>query len=338
MASAQTLPSSASIGALPSFGTPVSSSTLGCPSGVSTCLLAQLADPAGAPYTSPYAGAITQWSVTTAGSGEVALVVLRQVAAPATYQVVSSTPAYPVGPDSFTYTFTSKQQVAVGDRIAVQATGPVSVNLRSATGGTVATAQQSGTTAQLNAATGSDLALWLSATVTRVPIVFGVSPATGPSAGGTAVTILGQNFDLVTSVTVGGVPAPFTVGGFTSISATTPAGTGGTVPVVLRGPVGDSTGLAFSPTFAYAASAPPAPPTTPATPSTPTQPSKPVRCKVPNLRGRSLAGARATLQRAHCRLGRVARHGSARHTVVVSQSPRAHRTLARNAHVNVVLG
>lgn len=60
-----------------------------------------------------------------------------------------------------------------------------------------------------------------------------VNPATGPDTGGTVVTITGSGFTGTESVTVGGVPAEFTVLDDGSIEVTTPAHVAGTVDVTV---------------------------------------------------------------------------------------------------------
>jgi hypothetical protein len=73
------------------------------------------------------------------------------------------------------------------------------------------------------------------------PTVTGISPTSGPTAGGTVVTITGTNFTGATSVRFGGAAATsLTVISATSITTTTsPAGTG-TVDVVVTNPSGSS--------------------------------------------------------------------------------------------------
>jgi len=58
------------------------------------------------------------------------------------------------------------------------------------------------------------------------PVVSGVSPNSGPPAGGTSVTISGVNLSSAVSVTFGGVAAAFTIVSDNDLSATSPAGTG----------------------------------------------------------------------------------------------------------------
>jgi hypothetical protein len=54
----------------------------------------------------------------------------------------------------------------------------------------------------------------------NAPIILSLSPTSGPI--GTLVTIIGEHFTGVTSVTFGGFPAAFTVVNDTTITATAP--------------------------------------------------------------------------------------------------------------------
>ena len=55
------------------------------------------------------------------------------------------------------------------------------------------------------------------------PIIYTISPTSGPQAGGTTVTINGANFTSVTTVKFGGVVASFSIVNSTQITATSPA-------------------------------------------------------------------------------------------------------------------
>jgi len=74
------------------------------------------------------------------------------------------------------------------------------------------------------------------------PAVTGISPASGPQAGGTSVTITGTGLTGATGVDFGTVPAAaFTVHSATQITATVPAAAGaGTVNVTVTTPGGTS--------------------------------------------------------------------------------------------------
>ncbi|HEX3842038.1 MAG TPA: fibronectin type III domain-containing protein [Acidimicrobiales bacterium] len=101
------------------------------------------------------------------------------------------------------------------------------------------------------------------APVGAVPTVTSLNPATGPAAGGTSVTITGTNLNGATSVKFGTVPAAgFAVGSATSVTATSPAGSG-TVDVTLTTPGGTSaTGPGDLFTYVQAPPPPPPPPPT----------------------------------------------------------------------------
>ncbi|PKL70014.1 MAG: hypothetical protein CVV30_01175 [Methanomicrobiales archaeon HGW-Methanomicrobiales-1] len=80
-------------------------------------------------------------------------------------------------------------------------------------------------------------------TYIAVPTFTSITPALGPIAGGTAVTITGTGFTGATAVTFGGTAATtFTVVSGTSITATTPAHAVGTYNVVITTPGGTATG------------------------------------------------------------------------------------------------
>jgi hypothetical protein len=73
------------------------------------------------------------------------------------------------------------------------------------------------------------------------PIVTSVSPNSGPTAGGTSVTITGTGFTGATSVDFGGTAAAsFAVNSDTSIMAVSPAEAAGTVDVTVTAPGGTS--------------------------------------------------------------------------------------------------
>ena len=80
------------------------------------------------------------------------------------------------------------------------------------------------------------------------PTVTGVSPSSGPAAGGTSVTITGAHFTRATTVRFGSTPAAsFVVDSATEITAISPAGTG-KVRVTVSTRAGTSCSPAY---FAY---------------------------------------------------------------------------------------
>jgi len=90
-------------------------------------------------------------------------------------------------------------------------------------------------------------------TVAEAPTVTAISPASGPTGGGTAVAITGSNFTGVTAVTFGATPAAsFTFNSATSITATSPGGSAGAVDIrVTTG--GGTSAISVGDQFTYVA-------------------------------------------------------------------------------------
>jgi len=83
----------------------------------------------------------------------------------------------------------------------------------------------------------------LSYTYVDDPTITTVAPTSGPTSGGTAVTITGTALDSTDSVTFGGTPAPFSVINATTLSAVTPPGAAGAADVVVTNPAGSDTAV-----------------------------------------------------------------------------------------------
>jgi LPXTG-motif cell wall-anchored protein len=115
------------------------------------------------------------------------------------------------------------------------------------------------------------LPLFVTMTVEVAPVapaVSAVSPASGPQAGGTSVTISGHAFTTATGVDFGTTPASsFTVNDDGSITAVAPAGTD-TVDVTVTTAVGGTSATRAADRFGYAAPVV-VPPITTITPSAP---------------------------------------------------------------------
>jgi hypothetical protein len=82
----------------------------------------------------------------------------------------------------------------------------------------------------------------LSYTYVDAPTIGAPVPASGPTSGGTAVTIPGTGLTNTQSVTFGGVPAPFSVINDTTVAAVTPPGAAGAVDLVVTTSGGTATG------------------------------------------------------------------------------------------------
>ncbi|MFF1418697.1 IPT/TIG domain-containing protein [Streptomyces sp. NPDC058280] len=81
----------------------------------------------------------------------------------------------------------------------------------------------------------------LSYTYIDAPTIAALAPTSGPTSGGTAVTITGTNLTSTSQVAFDGVPAPFSVINATTVSAVTPPGAAGAVDVTLTNPAGTAT-------------------------------------------------------------------------------------------------
>lgn len=92
--------------------------------------------------------------------------------------------------------------------------------------------------------------------ISGIPQITSVTPASGPAAGGTAITVLGNGFVDGASVRIGGVIAATTVISATQIVATTPAGTAGNTSLLVTNPDGVSAVAAGGFTYGAAAGAP----------------------------------------------------------------------------------
>lgn len=84
------------------------------------------------------------------------------------------------------------------------------------------------------------------------PVVTSLSPATGPTAGGTTVVLTGTGFDRATDVRFGGLSSSFTVDGDTQITAVSPARMAGVTDVLVSTPGGSNNGSGAGDDFTYA--------------------------------------------------------------------------------------
>ncbi|HEY7138106.1 MAG TPA: IPT/TIG domain-containing protein [Acidimicrobiia bacterium] len=117
------------------------------------------------------------------------------------------------------------------------------------------------------------------------PSVTGLSPASGPSSGGTTVTVTGTNFTGASAVNFGANAATFTVGNATTITATAPPGSGTVDVTVVAGGATSATGA--SDQYTYVPGPPPPPSVSSVDP-----PSGPVGALV-TISGVGLGGATA---------------------------------------------
>lgn len=89
---------------------------------------------------------------------------------------------------------------------------------------------------------------------TGIPVITSISPWSGPTTGGTTLTISGYNFSGATSITVDGISCTSPSVSATVITCFTPAGAAGTVEVVVTTPLGSNTTVGTQNDFTYTTS------------------------------------------------------------------------------------
>jgi len=124
--------------------------------------------------------------------------------------------------------------------LAAGASATVTLRYTAASSGTYSIAATPSATNGGGPSNGATASVTVSAA--PAPQISAISPTSGLTAGGTNVTITGQNFTGATAVTIGGVNATsFNVDSATSISAVTPAHAAGSVAVAVTTPSGTAT-------------------------------------------------------------------------------------------------
>ena len=115
--------------------------------------------------------------------------------------------------------------------------------------------QLSVVTANGTSSTGAGTTFTYSVDPSATPTVTGLSASSGPSSGGTALTLTGTNLAGTTQVLFGQAPAAFTLVSSTALSVTAPPGTVGVVDVTVLTPLGlSATGAADQ--FTYQSAVP----------------------------------------------------------------------------------
>ena len=272
---------------------------------------------AGANVASPVTGTVVRWRITGASGGPFKLRVLTPDGGTTYTGAGTSAPETPSS--TATQTFTTSMPITAGQTIGIDNT-----NSSDQIGGALVTGAaltawspplaDGSTRAALGTVSGGELGF--DADVQPLPTVTGVSPSSGPAAGGTTVTITGTNFDGTTAVSFGSKPAAsFSVVSDTTLTAVAPAGSG-TVDVTVSNP-GQSAATAAD-KFTYTAGPPPVTPV----------------CKVPKLKGKTLKAARKALKHAHCTLGKV-KGPTSKTAKVTKQKPKPGSVLKAGSKVNV---
>jgi hypothetical protein len=269
----------------------------------------------GANVTSPVSGTVIRWRIGQAEGGPFRLRILR-AAGPEQFAGTGSGPDTTVPPGTNGISvFPVNLPIKTGDLLGLDLVNGAKIGTLSPVPGSGFAAWKGFVpegSAQVVEEERGDREIAFNADVLPPPTATAMNAASGSFKGGGTVTIEGTDLIEVSAVTFGSVPAAsFSSGSETSLTAVAPqAAKPGTVEVSVTTPAGTAT--VPSP-YAYKA------------------------CKVPGLRGRTLANARKRLRRAGCKLGKVKRLRG-RDRKVSAQKPKPGKLKAPGAKVKVTVG
>jgi hypothetical protein len=177
------------------------------------------------------------------------------------------------------------------------------------------------------------------AEIQPAPTIASLGTTSGPTTGGTSVTISGTDLENATSVSFGGVPAAsYTVNSESQITAVAPSReSAASVSVTVTTIAGKAIA---SQQYGYVAPPPPpvvVPPILKKTPKS--KPKRVKQCLVPKLTGKKLPAARAALKKADCKAGKVTKLKGATPKTgkVAAQSRKPGTKAAAGAKVNLTL-
>ncbi|HEX4463808.1 MAG TPA: IPT/TIG domain-containing protein [Solirubrobacterales bacterium] len=271
----------------------------------------------GARLTSPVTGKIIRWHVVMAEGGPFYLRILR----PSGSDFIATGTSGPATPTSTgLQTFSASLPIQAGEAIGLEAHGPNTSSVGFAVDPGFESyywepALTEGTTSPAPAKLPGEIAAF-NAEVQPTPSLAAIAPATGSVTGGTAVTIVGSDFESVSAVKFGDSPsASFTVDSTSKITAIAPkAAAPGEVDISVT-TAGGTTASGPADKFKYEA------------------------CTVPKLGGKRLKAARASLKAGNCALGKVTRKGKgpAKKARVVKQSAKPGTLLAPGSAIKVTL-
>jgi hypothetical protein len=271
----------------------------------------------GARLTSPVTGRIIRWHVVMAEGGPFYLRTLRPSGS-AFIATGTSGPGTPT--NTGLQTFSTSLPIQAGEAIGLEAHGPNTSEVGFATGTGLESyfwepALTEGTTSPAPSKLTGEIAAF-NAEVQPTPSLAAIAPATGSITGGTAVTIVGSDFESVSAVKFGNSPSTgFTVDSTSKITAVAPpAAAPGEVDISVT-TAGGTTASGPADKFKYEA------------------------CTVPKLGGKRLKAAKASLKAGKCALGKVTRTGKgpAKKAKVKRQSAKPGTLLAPGSAIRVTL-
>jgi hypothetical protein len=288
----------------------------------------------GAHAVSPVDGLIVAWRIAGNSMGVQYRLRAMTPIGPGQYLITGSS-SVGIPPGAYSASFDTALPIAAGQTIGLDVGKNAPIGYVSPLLGAASLVWNPVPGEGLTAAAGvqPELQYAFNAEVQPAPSIASITPAHGAPAGGTTVTIAGADFEKATAVTFGATPAAaYTVDSEDQITATAPAHEAGPAPISVTTIAGTGTS---SHSFTY--DGPPPVVTGPA-PSPISTPAP--TCKVPNLKGKKLKGAKRTSRGAACTIGKVTKRKgtTAKSGKVKVQSPKSGKVLAAGAKVNVTLG
>jgi len=251
---------------------------------------------AGTYVTSPVTGAIVRFSVVDGETpGQYRLRTAHPVASVAFVFSRWSAPVAAV-PTVGVQSFATSLPVEAGQAIGLSMSGGSSVGFREGVGRLAEWGSEPPEKGQSLAEFSAVELAGFNAEVQPAPTITSLGATSGPTGGGTSVTIAGTDLENVTGVSFGGASAAsFKAESEGQLTAVAPANAAAASVSVS---VTTIAGKAIAPqTFKYEAPPAPAPPPPPPTPV--------AHCIVPKLAGKKLEAAKKALVAAKCKLGTV---------------------------------
>lgn len=258
-----------------------------------------LVEQRGAELYSPVNGVILRWNLIDGSTPGEYHLRLAYPYEPGALDFVSTTPGFQSAavPGVQTFNFADPIAIKRNQGVGLQMSETASVGFAHGIGNSVGWAPSvpDGTTAGPTEQAQGEV-VGFNVEIQPEPVPTGMSVTSGPSAGGTEVTITGTNLERATEVTFGAPTATIVADTEHSITVLTPPMSNSTTESVL---VITAAGSGYVPGV-YEYEVPPSPPP-------PSAPATVFHCVVPDLKGKSLEAARFDLIAARCSLGRVKR-------------------------------
>jgi len=311
--------------AAPASAAPITiGSPLTAPFGVSSCNSSNCTvihtgfDEAGAVVRSPVDGTVVRWHILSGSpSFQYRLRVITESPGEPFPNYTGSGISTPATPSGFgLQTFATSLPIKAGQLIGIDLplNAPIGYLEEGPKGDTYAFFEPPLAEGETQQSSPNEGEVAFNAEIQRPPVVSGIAPAAGSFKGGTAVTVTGSEFTGATAVAFGAVPAQsFSVDSDTQITAVAPAMTG---PARVGISVTTAAGTGTSATTFQAQA-----------------------CRVPNLKGKKLKGAKKRARKAHCKVGKVKKTegATAKTGKVVKQRPKPGKLLAPGAKIKLTL-